>query len=117
MKTIVLSGGLGYRLKEETEFRPKPMVLIGNKPMLWHIMEIYSHYGFNDFILSLGYKGELIKEYFLNYEAMNNDFTIRLGKPNTITFHSRHTEEGWNVTLVDTGKLAQTGTRIKRELS
>lgn len=114
MKVVILCGGRGTRLKEETEFRPKPMVEIGGKPILWHIMKLYSHYGFKDFILSLGYKGEMIKEYFLNYEAMNNDFTVCLGDHDKICFHSGHEEKGWTVTLVDTGQEAQTGARIKR---
>lgn len=114
IKVVILCGGRGTRLREETEIRPKPLIEIGEKPILWHIMKIYSHYGFKDFILCLGYKGDLIKEYFLNYEAMNNDFTIKLGKKDRITFHNRHLEKDWNVTLVDTGKDAQTGARIKR---
>lgn len=114
VKVVILCGGRGTRLREDTEMRPKPLIEIGDRPMLWHIMKIYSHYGFKDFILCLGYKGELIKEYFLNYEAMNNDFTIKLGEKNKITFHNRHLEEGWNVTLVDTGKETQTGARIKK---
>lgn len=114
MKVVILCGGLGTRLREETEFRPKPLVEIGGRPILWHIMKIYAHYGFKDFILCLGYKGELIKEYFLNYEAMNNDFSIHLGDRNSIKFHSNHLENDWNITLADTGKLAQTGKRIKR---
>ncbi len=113
MKVVILCGGRGTRLKEETEYRPKPMVTIGGKPILWHIMKIYAHYGFKDFILSLGYKGEMIKEYFLNYEAMNNDFTVCLGKHNTIKCHTGHKEVDWNVTLVDTGESAGTGGRIK----
>jgi len=114
MKVIILCGGQGTRLKEETEFRPKPMVEIGGRPILWHIMKIYAFYGFTDFIICTGYKGEIIKEYFLNYEAMNNDFTIRLGYPNQIEFHSNHSEKNWNVTIADTGDEAMTGTRIKR---
>ncbi len=114
MKVVILCGGRGTRLKEETEFRPKPLVRIGNKPVLWHIMKIYAHYGFKDFILCLGYKGDMIKEYFLNYEIMNNDFTIQLGNRNNIQFHSNHQEEDWNVTLADTGERAETGARIKR---
>lgn len=81
-KVIILCGGRGTRIREETEFRPKPMVEIGHKPLLWHIMKIYSFYGFNDFVLCLGYKGEMIKEYFLNYEMLNSDFTIELGAEN-----------------------------------
>lgn len=114
MKVVILAGGLGTRLREETEFRPKPMVEIGNRPILWHIMKIYAHYGYKDFVVCLGYKGEVIKEYFLDYEAMNNDFTVRLGNPNEIEFHSNHGEDGWRVTLADTGDDAMTGARIKR---
>lgn len=114
MKVIILCGGKGTRLKEETEFRPKPMVEIGGKPILWHIMKIYSFFGFTDFLLCVGYKGELIKEYFLNYEAMNNDFTIRLGRHNQIIFHGSHSENDWTVTIADTGEEAMTGARIKR---
>lgn len=114
MKVVILCGGLGTRLREETEFRPKPMVEIGSKPVLWHIMKIYAYFGFKDFILCLGYKGEMIKEYFLNYEALNNDFTIQLGQPSKIHFHSNHSEQEWNVTLADTGETSMTGARIKR---
>lgn len=89
MQIIILCGGLGTRLREETEFRPKPMVEIGGKPILWHIMKIYSHYGIKDFVLSLGYKGEMIKEYFYNYEILNNDFTIELGNKKNIEIHSK----------------------------
>ncbi len=113
MKVVILCGGLGTRLRGETEFRPKPLVEIGNKPILWHIMKIYSHYGFKDFILCLGYKGEMIKEYFLNYTFRNNDFTIKLDVNNKILLHNKN-YEGWTVTLVDTGQNAQTGARIKR---
>ena len=114
VKVVILCGGRGTRLREETELRPKPLIEIGEKPILWHIMKIYSYYGFKDFVLCLGYKGELIKEYFLNYEAMNNDFTIKLGKKDQIIFHNNHLEKDWGVTLVDTGNLAQTGARIKK---
>jgi len=114
MKVVILCGGRGTRLKEETEFKPKPLVEIGGKPILWHIMKVYAAYGFSDFILCLGYKGNMIKEYFLNYEAMNNDFTIRLDNRNHIQFHSKHRETDWQVTLVDTGLESQTGARIKR---
>src|SRR5690242_21263433 len=86
MKVIVLCGGLGTRLREETEFRPKPLVEVGGRPILWHIMKIYAHYGFRDFVLCLGYRGNMIKEYFLNYEAMNNDFTICLGQKSQIQY-------------------------------
>jgi len=114
MKVVILCGGRGTRIKEETEFKPKPLVEIGSKPILWHIMKIYAAYGFADFILCLGYKGNMIKEYFLNYEGMSNDFTVRLGDRNHIQFHSKHQEADWQVTLVDTGLESQTGARIKR---
>jgi len=114
MKVIILCGGRGTRLQEETTVRPKPLVEVGGKPILWHIMKIYSHFGFNDFILCLGYKGEMIKEYFLNYKAMNNDFTIRLGRQTIVQFHGSFEEKNWKVTLVDTGDKAQTGARVKR---
>jgi glucose-1-phosphate cytidylyltransferase len=114
MKVVILCGGRGTRLREETEVRPKPLVEIGNRPILWHIMKIYSHYGFKDFVLCLGYKGDMIKDYFLNYEAMNNDFTINLGNRNNIAFHNAHLEKDWNVTLVNTGDHTQTGARIKK---
>lgn len=115
MKVMILCGGLGTRLRELTEVRPKPMVEVGGRPILWHIMKLYAHHGFNDFILCLGYKGFMIKEYFLNYEAMNSDFTVELGKKNGITFHGQnHEESGWRLTLVDTGERTMTGGRIAR---
>lgn len=114
MKTVVLCGGQGTRLREETEFRPKALVNVGNRPILWHIMKIYAHYGVRDFVLCLGYRGEMIKSYFLNYEAMNNDFTICLGGNNRFEFHGVHPEQGYAVTLADTGLEAMTGGRIKR---
>lgn len=114
IKVVILCGGRGTRLREETEYKPKPLVEVGGKPILWHIMKIYSQYGFKDFIFCLGYKGNMIKEYFLNYEAMNSDFSIRLGVPDSIEFHNNHHEIDWHITLVDTGEEAQTGTRIKR---
>jgi len=113
-KVVILCGGLGTRLKEETEYRPKPMVEIGDKPILWHIMKIYAHYGFNDFVLCLGYKGRIIKEYFLNYEVLNKDFTIQLGREKKITMHNDLDEKDWVVTLVNTGDKALKGTRLKR---
>ena len=103
MKVVILCGGLGTRLREETEFRPKPMVEIGGRPILWHIMKIYAHHGFRDFVLCLGYRGNMIKEYFLNYEAMNNDFTICLGQKSQIHYHGSHEEQDFRVTLADTG--------------
>jgi glucose-1-phosphate cytidylyltransferase len=114
MQTLILCGGMGTRLREETEYRPKPMVEIGGRPILWHIMKCYATHGFTDFVICLGYKGETIKEYFLNYEAMNNDFTVELGKPNSVSFYDAHGENGWRVTLVDTGIQTMTGARIKR---
>ena len=114
IKVVILCGGRGTRLREETEYRPKPMVQVGSRPILWHIMKIYAHYGFKNFVVCLGYKGNMIKEYFLNYEAMNNDFTMQLGNHNSIQFHSNHREKDWCVTLADTGEESQTGTRVKR---
>jgi glucose-1-phosphate cytidylyltransferase len=114
MQVVVLCGGLGTRLREETEFRPKPMVEIGGRPILWHIMKIYAHSGFRDFVLCLGYRGSSIKEYFLNYEAMNNDFTICLGQQHVIEHHGLHQEQGFRVTLADTGLDTMTGGRVKR---
>lgn len=114
MKVVILCGGLGTRLREETEFRPKPMVEIGGRPILWHIMKLYAHHGFRDFVLCLGYRGQTIKEYFLNYEAMNNDFTMCLGQRSQIHFHDHHKEEGFRVTLADTGVNSMTGGRIRR---
>jgi glucose-1-phosphate cytidylyltransferase len=114
MKVVVLCGGSGTRLREETEFRPKPLVEIGGKPILWHIMKLYSHYDFRDFVCCLGYRGNMIKEYFLNYDAMNNDFTIALGGGRKMDYHQTEIEKPHNVTLVDAGLDAQTGTRVKR---
>jgi glucose-1-phosphate cytidylyltransferase len=114
MKAIILCGGQGTRLREETEFRPKPMVEVGGRPILWHIMKIYAKHGIRDFILCLGYQGQLIKEYFLNYEAMNNDFSISLGGRKQIEYHGQHEEQDFRVTLVDTGLETMTGGRILR---
>jgi len=114
MKVVILCGGLGTRLREETEFRPKPMVEIGSRPILWHIMKIYAHSGFRDFVLCLGYRGNTIKEYFLNYEAMNNDFTISLGRNSRIEYRNDHREQDFQVTLADTGLNTMTGGRVKR---
>lgn len=112
MKVVILCGGQGTRLREETEYKPKPMVEIGGRPILWHIMKLYSHYGFRDFILCLGYKGHIIRDYFLHYNYMQNDFTIHLGS-GAVTAHSQHDEEEWTVTLVDTGQETRKGRRIK----
>ena len=114
MKTVILCGGIGTRLREQTEFRPKPMVEIGGRPILWHIMKTFAHYNLCDFILCLGYRGNMIKEYFLNYEAMNNDFTISLKSGNPIQYHGSHDECDFKVTLVDTGSQTMTGGRVKR---
>jgi len=113
MKVVILCGGLGTRLREETDFRPKPMVEIGSRPILWHIMKGYTHYGFNEFVLCLGYKGDAIRDYFYNYELRNSDSTVTLGSRN-IEIHSRHTESGWRVTLAETGERTLTGGRLKR---
>ena len=116
MQVMILCGGLGTRLREETEYRPKPMVEIGGRPILWHIMKIYAAHGFNEFVLCLGYKGAMIKDYFLNYETLNNDFTLTLGSTKKIKFHNAHTEEGWKITFVETGAAAMTGARVRRAL-
>jgi len=117
MKTVILCGGIGYRLKEETEFKPKPMVLVGNKPILWHIMKIYSYYGFNDFIIALGYKGDYIKEYFLNQKFFQNDFTLTIRSGYTKIHRdkssSRNTDD-FKITFVDTGESTLPGERILR---
>jgi glucose-1-phosphate cytidylyltransferase len=114
VKVVILCGGLGTRLREETEFRPKPLVGIGGRPILWHIMKLYAHHGFTDFILALGYRGHMIKEYFLNYEAMTNDFTICLGREHQIAYHGAHAEQNFRVTCADTGALTMTGGRLRR---
>jgi len=113
MKVVILCGGKGTRLREETEFRPKPMVPIGNRPILWHIMKTYAHYGHKDFILCLGYKGESIKEYFRNYLWNTCDSTLTLGKNPGVQFHNGHAEEDWRVTLADTGEDSMTAYRVK----
>ena len=111
MKVVILAGGFGTRLIEETTILPKPLIEINSKPILWHIMSIYSHYGYNDFIICCGYKGYLIKEYFYNFRLHNSDLTINL-KDNNLEIHSNKTEN-WRVTLVDSGLDTQTGGRIK----
>ncbi len=116
MQVIILCGGLGTRLKEETEFRPKPMVKIGTRPILWHVMKIFARFGHTDFILPLGYKGEMIKEYFYHYHLMNQDVSIQLGNHHSVSFlpgESSDAEE-WNITLVDTGETTLKGGRLKR---
>lgn len=112
MKAVILAGGFGTRIAEETHLRPKPMIEIGGKPILWHIMKIYSYYGINDFIICLGYKGYYIKEYFANYFMHMSDVTFDLSK-NEMAVHSNYSEP-WKVTLVDTGQNTMTGGRLKR---
>ncbi len=114
IKVVILCGGMGTRLREETEFRPKPLAEIGGKPILWHILKIYSHYGFKDFVLCLGYKGHMIKEYFLNYRLMNHDFTLRLGSSEEVHIHDSNLVEDWSITFAETGLDAMTGARVKR---
>lgn len=112
MKVLLLAGGFGTRLSEETDIRPKPMVEIGGKPILWHIMKIYSHYGFNDFVILCGYKGYYIKEYFANYFRHQSDMTIDLANNTTEYFNNK--AETWKITLIDTGVNSMTGGRVKR---
>ena len=116
MKVVIFCGGLGTRLREETEYRPKPMVPVGERPILWHIMKTYAHYGHKEFILCLGYKGEAIKEYFRNYHWNTSDVTLKLGAKPQIKYHSQHSEEDWTVTMIDTGQNTMTGGRLKRVL-
>lgn len=116
MQVVILCGGLGTRLREETEYRPKPMVPVGGRPILWHIMKMYAHYGHKDFVLCLGYKGEVIKDYFRNYHWNTSDVTLTLGRNPQIRYHNTHEEEDWTVTLLDTGQTTQTGGRLKRAL-
>ncbi|TAH39166.1 MAG: glucose-1-phosphate cytidylyltransferase [Bacteroidetes bacterium] len=113
MEVVILCGGLGTRLKEETEFKPKPMVEIGGRPILWHIMKTYAQHGFNKFVLCLGYRGDVIKNYFYNYEIRSNDFTLTLGSDN-IKVHSTHDETGWEITFAETGPANMTGSRVKQ---
>lgn len=114
MKAVILAGGLGTRLAEETGTRPKPMVEIGGRPIIWHIMKIYSHFGINDFVICLGYKGYMIKEYFANYGLHMSDVTIDM-RSGTIDVH-RNTAEDWRICLVDTGDETMTGGRLKRAM-
>jgi glucose-1-phosphate cytidylyltransferase len=113
MKVVILCGGKGTRLREETEYRPKPMVPIGKQPILWHIMKYYAHFGHREFILCLGYKGEIIKDYFRNYLWNTCDITLSLGRKATTVFHEHHNEEDWSVTLADTGAESMTAYRVK----
>jgi len=113
MKVVILAGGLGTRISEESYLKPKPMIEIGEQPILWHIMKIYSHYGFNDFIICCGYKGHMIKEYFADYYLHRSDVTFDFSAENRMTVH-QNVAEPWRVTLVDTGLHSQTGARVKR---
>lgn len=114
MQAIILAGGLGTRMREETEFRPKPMVEVGGRPVLWHIMKNLAAFGIKDFIVATGYKSDMIKDYFLNYEARNNDFTVDLGRRDALTFYSGHDESDWTVTVAYTGEATMTGGRVFR---
>jgi glucose-1-phosphate cytidylyltransferase len=114
MKVVILCGGLGMRIREETELRPKPMIEVGGQPILWHIMKIYSHYGFKEFVLCLGYKAWVIRRYFLDYHVMQGDATLHLGSPTRVELHSHHDAEDWKVTLADTGLNTFTALRIKQ---
>jgi glucose-1-phosphate cytidylyltransferase len=115
MKVVIFAGGYGSRLSEETSLRPKPMVEVGGRPIIWHIMKIYAHYGFTEFVVLAGYKADYIKSYFLNYFMMNSDFTINLGSGD-ITWRRPHSED-WKVTVLDTGLNTMTGGRLKRARS
>lgn len=114
MKVVILCGGFGTRIRDVADNVPKPMIPIGRYPVLWHIMKSYSSWGYKDFVLCLGYKGEVLKDFFLNYEAATRDFTISLGRHRNIEFHTAHDESDWTVTLADTGSAAMTGARIRR---
>ena len=114
MKVVILCGGYGSRIRHVAEDIPKPMIRVGRHPILWHLMKYYASFGHKDFILCLGYKGEVIKEFFLNYEAQTRDCTVTLGSQKSIQFHSEHEEADWRVTLADTGIDAMTGARIRR---
>jgi glucose-1-phosphate cytidylyltransferase len=113
MNVVLLAGGLGTRLREETEFRPKPMVTIGDHPILWHIMKTYAHWGHTEFVICLGYKGDVIRDYFLNYEVRHRDVTVTLGSRD-VQVHGPHAETGWAVTLAETGGTTRTGGRLGR---
>jgi glucose-1-phosphate cytidylyltransferase len=114
MKTIILCGGRGMRLNEETEYRPKPLVPVGNRPILWHIMRIYAGFGFREFVLCLGYRGDMIKDYFLRYDTMSNDCTVHLGQKRSVTFENSNHDQEYHITLAETGLDTLTGGRIKR---
>ncbi|MDW8799691.1 glucose-1-phosphate cytidylyltransferase [Clostridium sp. A1-XYC3] len=113
MKAVILCGGKGTRMREETEYRPKPLVLVGGKPILWHIMKLYSHYGINDFILCVGYKGDMIKQYFMEMYWRNNDFTLHINGNKNIDYLTKE-EDNWKITIVDTGLETGTAARLKQ---
>jgi glucose-1-phosphate cytidylyltransferase len=112
MKVVLLAGGLGTRMREETEFRPKPMVKIGEQPILWHIMRNFSKFSLHDFVICTGYRGDIIRQYFRDFESINMDFTVKIGYPNEMTTHGRLDEEGWTVTVANTGANTFTGGRL-----
>jgi len=114
MKVVLLAGGLGTRMREETEYRPKPMVEIGGRPVIWHLMKLFAVQGLDEFVVATGYKSDMIKDYFLNYEGRNNDFTITLGQEHAIEFHGAHDEGDWRVTVAYTGEATMTGGRVHR---
>jgi glucose-1-phosphate cytidylyltransferase len=113
MKVVILAGGFGTRIRDVSEDLPKPMIMIGDRPIIWHIMKYYASYGFDDFIICLGYKGEKIKDYFLNYKVNNSDITLGIGNFSDIVFHENSMKENWKITLADTGLDSMTGFRIK----
>ncbi len=113
MQAVILCGGEGTRIREESVLRPKPLLEVGGYPLLWHIMKLYAHHGITDFVLCLGYKGDMIRDYFLEYDHRHRDIVVELGADGA-QFLSRHGEQGWKITLVDTGRSAQTGARLRR---
>ncbi|MGF1524364.1 MAG: glucose-1-phosphate cytidylyltransferase [Leptolyngbyaceae cyanobacterium] len=114
MKTVILCGGFGTRIRDVADNIPKPMIPVGGKPIIWHIMKYYSYWGHKEFVLCLGYKGQVIKDFFLNYEASTSDLTLTLGKNGTTEYHTEHSEIGWKITLAETGLGTLTGSRVKR---
>lgn len=114
MKVVILCGGYGTRIRDVAENIPKPMIPVGSRPILWHIMKYYAAFGHNEFVLLLGYKSDVVKDYFLNYEVHNNDFTINLGKNDSLQIHDSHPEKDWKITFAETGLNAMTGARIKK---
>jgi len=112
MKVVLLAGGLGTRIREETEFRPKPMILVGTKPILWHLMRIYAHHGHSEFVVCAGYRGEVIREYFREFDSLNFDFTVKVGTKSEIKYHDRTEKKDLEVTVTDTGQETMTGGRL-----